>query len=232
MFEAIKREIQVVFERDPAVRSVAEVIFCYPGFHALVDHRIAYYLYKKKWFFLARLISHISRHITGIEIHPGAKIGKGCFIDHGMGTVIGETAEIGDNVTLHQCVTLGGTGKEKEKRHPTIGNNVSISAGAMLFGSFTVGDNSTIGGCAVVIKDVPPNTTVVGLWKGAKYAESFRFKEIKASNLALSTDTLELSVENKDLDIFKVKDDEYLIKIKPKVVKKTADHELLEIGVG
>ncbi len=163
MFEVLKREIQVVFERDPAARSVAEVIFCYPGFHAIIYHKLAHFLYKKEWFFLARLVSHFSRFLTGIEIHPGATIGKGFFIDHGSGIVIGETTEIGDNVTLYQGVTLGGSGKEKGKRHPTIGNNVTISAGAKVLGSFNVGDHAKIGGGSVVIKAVPPGCTVIGV---------------------------------------------------------------------
>jgi serine O-acetyltransferase len=163
MFDALKREIQVVFERDPAARSVAEIIFLYPGFHAIINHRLAHFLYNRKLYFLARLVSHISRFLTGIEIHPGAKIGKGFFIDHGSGIVIGETAEIGDNVTLYQGVTLGGSGKEKGKRHPTIGNNVTISAGAKVLGSFTVGDHAKIGGGSVVVKAVPPHCTVVGV---------------------------------------------------------------------
>jgi len=163
MFDTLKREIQVVFERDPAARSVAEVIFCYPGFHAIIWHRLAHLLYQKEWFFLARLVSHISRFLTGIEIHPGATIGRGLFIDHGSGIVIGETTEIGDNVTLYQGVTLGGSGKEKGKRHPTIGNNVTISAGAKILGSFIVGDHAKIGGGSVVVKAVPPNCTVVGV---------------------------------------------------------------------
>jgi len=163
MFARLKREIQVIFERDPAARSVWEVIFCYPGFHAIINHRLAHFLYLKKFYFLARLVSHISRWLTGIEIHPGAKIGEGVFIDHGSGIVIGETTEIGDNVTLYQGVTLGGTGKEKGKRHPTIGNNVVISAGAKVLGAITIGDNVKIGSGSVVLKDVPPYCTVVGV---------------------------------------------------------------------
>lgn len=163
MFEAIKREINVVFERDPAARSVAEIIFLYPGFHAILMHRVAHRLYERRLFFTARLVSHVSRFLTGIEIHPGAKIGKNFFIDHGSGIVIGETAEIGDNVTLYQGVTLGGSGKEKGKRHPTIGNNVTISAGAKILGSFKVGDHAKIGGGSVVVKEVPPYCTVVGV---------------------------------------------------------------------
>lgn len=163
MFRGIRQEIKVVFDRDPAARSVWEVILCYPGFRAILYHRLAHRLYKKQWFLLARLVSHFNRFLTGIEIHPGAKIGKGLFIDHGSGIVIGETAEIGDNVTLYQGVTLGGTGKDKGKRHPTIGNNVTISAGAKVLGSFTVGDNVKIGAGSVVLKTVPANCTVVGV---------------------------------------------------------------------
>jgi len=163
VFLTLKQDIEVVFERDPAARSIIEVIFCYPGFHAIVFHRIAHFLYKKRFYFLARLISHINRFLTGIEIHPGARIGRGFFIDHGSGIVIGETAEIGDNVTLYQGVTLGGTGKEKGKRHPTIGNNVTISAGAKVLGSFVVGDNVKIGAGSVVLRSIPPNCTVVGV---------------------------------------------------------------------
>lgn len=163
MFKTLKEEIGVIFDRDPAARSILEIIFCYPGFHAIINHRIAHFLYSKKLFFLARMSSQISRFFTGIEIHPGAKIGKGFFIDHGSGVVIGETAELGDDVTLYQGVTLGGTGKEKGKRHPTIGNNVTISAGAKVLGSFTVGNNVKIGGGSVVLKSVPDNCTVVGV---------------------------------------------------------------------
>ncbi|QGU00754.1 Serine acetyltransferase [Candidatus Syntrophocurvum alkaliphilum] len=163
MFSTLRREIDVIFERDPAVRSIWEVIFCYPGFHAIIFHRIAHFFYRRNLFFIARFISHINRFLTGIEIHPGARIGKGLFIDHGSGIVIGETSEIGDNVTLYQGVTLGGTGKDKGKRHPTIGNNVTISAGAKVLGSFTVGDNVKVGAGSVVLKSVPPNSTIVGV---------------------------------------------------------------------
>lgn len=163
MFSRLKRDIKVIFERDPAAKSVVEVILCYPGFHAILIHRVAHYLYGKKLMVLSRFLSQVSRFITGIEIHPGAKIGEGLFIDHGSGVVIGETAEIANNVTIYQGVTLGGTGKEKGKRHPTIGNNVVISAGAKVLGSFTVGDDSKIGAGSVVIKPVPPNSTVVGV---------------------------------------------------------------------
>lgn len=163
MWEMIKTDIEAVFERDPAARSVFEVVMTYSGLHAIWFHRIAHALYKRKYFFLARFISQISRFITGIEIHPGAQIGKGLFIDHGMGVVIGETCEIGDNVTIFQGVTLGGTGKEKGKRHPTVEDNVLIATGAKVLGSFTIGHNSKVGAGSVVLSEVPPNSTVVGI---------------------------------------------------------------------
>jgi serine O-acetyltransferase len=156
-------DIQSARKRDPAARGFLEVLFLYPGLHAVIAHRIAHFFYKLHFYFLARLISQGSRFTTGIEIHPGAKIGRELFIDHGMGVVIGETAVIGDNVLLYQGVTLGGTGIEKGKRHPTIGNNVVVGTGAKVLGNITVGDNSYIGANAVVIKDVPPNSTVVGV---------------------------------------------------------------------
>jgi serine O-acetyltransferase len=156
-------EIKAAQKKDPAVKSLLEVVLLYQGLHAIVYHRIAHFFYKIKFYFLARAISQLSRFLTGIEIHPGAKIGRGVFIDHGMGVVIGETAVVGDNVLIYQGVTLGGTGLEKGKRHPTIGNNVVIGAGAKVLGNITVGDNSYIGANAVVIKDVPANSTVVGV---------------------------------------------------------------------
>ena len=162
ILQYIKEEIKVIRERDAAIHSNLEV-FLYPSFHAILWHRLAHKLYQKKCFLTARLISQLAAHFTGIEIHPGATIGKGLFIDHGHGVVIGETAILGDNVTLYQGVTLGGTGKEHGKRHPTIGNNVMISAGAKVLGSFTVGDNSKIGAGSVVLHEVPPNSTVVGV---------------------------------------------------------------------
>lgn len=163
LFAYLREGIKAVFERDPAARSLWEVLFCYPGFHALLAYRVAHWFYRHKLFFMARIISQITRFLTGIEIHPGAKIGKGLFIDHGMGVVIGETTEIGDNVTIYQGVTLGGTGKEKGKRHPTIGDNVIIATGAKVLGSITVGENAKIGAGAVVIRPVPANSTVVGV---------------------------------------------------------------------
>lgn len=162
-FRNLKEDIYTVFERDPAAKSTLEVLLCYPGLHAIVVHRITHFLYKRDFFLFARFLSHVNRFFTGIEIHPGAKIGRRVFIDHGHGTVIGETAEIGDDVTIYQGVTLGGTGKEKGKRHPTIGNNVVISAGAQVLGSITIGDSSKVGAGSVVLSDVPPHCTVVGI---------------------------------------------------------------------
>lgn len=163
MWKRIKDDIDVIFEQDPAARSYFEVMLTYSGLHAIWAHRIAHLFFKKNWFFLARVISQISRFFTGIEIHPGAVIGRRLFIDHGMGVVIGETCEIGDNVTLYQGVTLGGTGKEKGKRHPTLEDNVLVATGAKVLGSITIGANSKVGAGSVVLKNVPANSTVVGI---------------------------------------------------------------------
>ena len=163
MFKKIKRDIEVVLNRDPAAKSTLEVILCYPGLHAIWFHRIAHKLYKRGWILLSRIINTFSRFLTGIDIHPGAKLGSGLFIDHGMGVVIGETAEIGKNVTLYQGVTLGGTGKERGKRHPTLGDNIVVASGAKVLGSFTVGSNSKIGAGSVVLTEVPENSVVVGI---------------------------------------------------------------------
>lgn len=163
MFKIIKSDIQTVFENDPAARSRFEVIFTYSGLHAIWNHRIAHAFYRRGWFTIARIISQTSRFFTGIEIHPGARIGERLFIDHGMGVVIGETCEIGDDVVIYQGVTLGGSGKEKGKRHPTIGNNVVIGSGAKILGSFKIGDQSNIGANSVVLKEVPMGSTVVGI---------------------------------------------------------------------
>jgi serine O-acetyltransferase len=159
----IQADIQAVFDRDPAARTTVEIILTYSGIHALWSHRIAHFLYRHKAFLLARIISQVSRFFTGIEIHPGASIGKGVFIDHGMGVVIGETCEIGDYVTIFQGVTLGGTGKEKGKRHPTLEDHVMVSSGAKILGSIRVGRCAKIGAGSVVLRDVPANSTVVGV---------------------------------------------------------------------
>ncbi len=162
-FREINEDIKAVLQRDPAARNGFEVLICYPGIWALIWHRPAHWLYNHKMKLLARLISQLSRFFTGIEIHPGAKIGRRCFIDHGMAVVIGETSELGDDVTIYQAVTLGGTGKDTGKRHPTIGNRVIISSGAKVLGPFKVGDDSKIGAGSVVLEEVPENCTVVGI---------------------------------------------------------------------
>lgn len=159
----MKEDIKTVFDQDPAARSTFEVLLTYSGLHAIWAHRLAHALYKRKLFFLARMISQVSRFFTGIEIHPGAVIGRRFFMDHGMGIVIGETCEIGDDVIVYQGVTLGGTGKEKGKRHPTIENNALIATGAKVLGNILIGENSKIGAGSVVLKDVPSNSTVVGI---------------------------------------------------------------------
>lgn len=163
MFNRIKEDIQSVFAKDPAAKSTLEVIFCYPGLHALWLHRIAHWFWQRRLLFLGRFISHLNRFLTGVEIHPGAKIGRRVFIDHGMGVVIGETTEIGDDVLLYQGVVLGGTSLAKKKRHPTVGNHVVIGAGAIVLGAITIGEGARIGSGSVVIKPVPPGTTVVGV---------------------------------------------------------------------
>jgi len=161
--KSIKEEIETVFKKDPAARNIVEVLLCYPGFHAIILHRCAHFLWIHHFKLIARLISHINRFLTSIEIHPAAVIGERFFIDHGMGVVIGETAEIGDDVLIYHGVTLGGVSLKKEKRHPTVKNNVVIGAGAKLLGPITIGENTKIGANSVVVKDVPPNSTVVGI---------------------------------------------------------------------
>lgn len=163
MFNTIKEDISNVFSKDPAARSVLEVVFCYPGLHALWFHRLAHFLWRRRFRFIARCISHFSRFLTEIEIHPGAMIGRRFFIDHGAGVVIGETAEIGDDVLMYQGSVLGGTSLNKEKRHPTVGNGVVIGAGAIVLGAITIGNGARIGAGSVVTKPVPPGSTVVGI---------------------------------------------------------------------
>ena len=163
MFDTLRRDIQAAKERDPACRGTLEVLLCYPGIHALWFHRLAHRCWGAGFLVLARFVSHLGRFFTGIEIHPAATIGPGVFIDHGMGVVIGETAEVGENVTIYQGVTLGGTSLERVKRHPTIHRNVVIGSGAKILGPFTVGENSRIGSGSVVVKEVPPNSVVVGI---------------------------------------------------------------------
>src|SRR5690349_16842980 len=163
MFRTVKEQIDTIFERDPAAKSVIEILLCYPGFQAVVWHRVAHWLYKARVPLIPRVISQISRFLTGIEIHPGATIGRRFFIDHGMGVVIGETTEIGDDCLLYQGVTLGGTGNEKGKRHPTLGNNVVVGTGAKVLGNIRIGDHVKVGAGSVVVHPVPDNSTVVGI---------------------------------------------------------------------
>lgn len=177
MFKAIRQDLQAVFDRDPAATSVWEVVLTYAGFHALLAYRIAHRLRAYGVPFLPRAISQLARWLTGIEIHPSAKIGTGFFIDHGMGVVIGETAEVGDYVTLFQGVTLGGTGKERGKRHPTLGNHVVVGAGAKILGGIRIGDNVKIGANSVVLKSVPANSTVIGVPARIIKAEGERIPE-------------------------------------------------------
>jgi serine O-acetyltransferase len=162
-FRSVREDIAAVFESDPAARSYLEVLVCYPGLHAVWAHHLSHWLWRHGMRFPGRLTSQVARLFTGIEIHPGAELGRRLFIDHGMGTVIGETAVVGDDVTLYQGVTLGGTGKEKGKRHPTLGNNISVGSGAKLLGNITIGDNCRVGAGSVVLRSVPPNSTIVGV---------------------------------------------------------------------
>ncbi len=174
MFAELRRDIQAVRERDPAARSTLEVLLCYPGVHALAFHRLAHAIWRRGWKVPARFLSHIARFLTGIEIHPAAKLGPGLFIDHGMGVVIGETSEVGENVTLLQGVTLGGTSLKREKRHPTLGNNVVVGAGAKIIGAFKIGDGSRIGAGSVVVREVPTNSVVVGVPGRVTYRDGQR----------------------------------------------------------
>jgi len=195
MFARIREDIASVFDRDPAARNAWEVLTCYPGFHALLIHRLAHKLWNAKLRWLARFLSHVSRFLTGIEIHPGAKIGRRVFIDHGMGVVIGETAEIGDDTTLYHGVTLGGTSWNKGKRHPTLGKNVVVGAGAKILGPITVGDGAKIGSNAVVVKDVPPGATAVGIPARIIEDQREQLREAHAAKLGFSAYGL-----SKDID--------------------------------
>jgi serine O-acetyltransferase len=163
VFDLLRRDVAAAMDRDPAARSLLEVVLCYPGVHALAFHRLAHPLWGAGWLVAARFLSHISRFLTGVEIHPAARIGPGVFIDHGMGVVIGETAEVAENVTLYQGVTLGGTSLRREKRHPTLESNVVVGTGAAVMGAITVGEGTRIGAGSVVVRDVPPNSVVVGV---------------------------------------------------------------------
>jgi serine O-acetyltransferase len=199
MFTRIREDIACVFERDPAARSTWEVITCYPGFHALLIHRLAHALWRMRLRWLGRFASHLSRFLTGIEIHPGAKIGRRAFIDHGMGVVIGETAELGDDCTLYHGVTLGGTTWNKGKRHPTLGRGVVIGAGAKVLGPVVVGDGARIGSNAVVVKDVPPGATAVGIPARIILDEQDKSREEKAAKLGFSAYAVTAKAEDDPL---------------------------------
>ena len=196
MLERMRRDIRTVLERDPAARSALEVLLCYPGVHAIWHHRLAHWMWRRGWLTTARFVSHLSRFVTGVEIHPAARLGDGLFIDHGMGVVIGETAEIGENVTLLQGVTLGGTSLRREKRHPTLGDNVVVGAGAKILGAFTIGAGSRIGAGSVVVREVPENSVVVGVPGRVTYRNGQRVKgEIDLDQVNLP-DPLARTVEN------------------------------------
>ena len=196
MFAKMRRDVRTVLERDPAARSALEVVLCYPGVHAIWLHRVAHGLWNHGWTTPARLVSHFSRFVTGIEIHPAAKLGQGLFIDHGMGIVIGETAEVGENVSLLQGVTLGGTSVRREKRHPTLGDNVTVGAGATILGGFTIGAGSRIGAGSVVVREVPENSVVVGVPGRVTYRDGRRVRgEIDLNQVDLP-DPLARTVEH------------------------------------
>jgi serine O-acetyltransferase len=199
MFTRIREDIACVFERDPAARSTWEVITCYPGFHALLIHRIAHSLWRIKLRWLARFVSHVSRFLTGIEIHPGAKVGRRVFIDHGMGVVIGETAELGDDCTLYHGVTLGGTSWNKGKRHPTLRQGVVIGAGAKVLGPVVVGEGAKIGSNAVVVKDVPAGATALGIPARVILDEQDKTREEKAAKLGFSAYAVTAKAEDDPL---------------------------------
>jgi serine O-acetyltransferase len=196
MFERMKRDVQTVMERDPAARSKLEVVLAYPGVHAIWSHRVAHGLWNAGWPTLARFVAHLGRFFTGIEIHPAARLGPGLFIDHGMGIVIGETAEVGENVSLLQGVTLGGTSVRREKRHPTLGDNVTVGAGAKILGGFTIGAGSRIGAGSVVVREVPENSVVVGVPGRVTYRDGQRVQgEIDLNQVDLP-DPLARTVEH------------------------------------
>ena len=222
IFDDVKSDFNAVFERDPAARSSLEVIFAYPGFHAIVLHRMSHWLWNNHLELPARVLSHISRTLTGIEIHPGAKIGKSFFIDHGMGVVIGETSEIGDNVTIYHGVTLGGTSFTRGKRHPTIEKNVTIGAGAKVLGPLTVGANSKVGANSVVITDVPPNSTVVGVpgktalrevYPGLEHNKLPDPEERAIQSLADQIKELEKRINSLETELEKTKEENKVLKV-------------------
>ncbi|MEN6319629.1 MAG: serine O-acetyltransferase [Syntrophaceae bacterium] len=244
-FETIKEDIQTIFKKDPAARGVLEVLTCYPGLHAIWMHRIGHYLWRKKLYFCGRLISHISRFLTGIEIHPGATIGRRFFIDHGSGVVIGETAEIGDDVLIYQGVILGGVTLQKKKRHPTIGNNVLIGSGTIVLGPIIIGDGARIGAASLVIHDVPPGAIAVGV--PARLGLGFSGKEIQEMTdnklpdpiaeafnfLGKQIGTLEKRMaEIEQHQGIKVELDQYVEEKKKEIVRIFSSEEEFSIGAG
>ncbi len=220
MFKRIKEDIQTVFAKDPAARSILEVILCYPGLHAIWLHRIAHFFWQKGFKLVARLISHLSRFLTGVEIHPGAKIGLRFFIDHGSNVVIGETTEIGDDVLIYQGVTLGGTTLEKKKRHPTIGNNVIIGAGAIILGPIKIGNNARIAAGSVVVKDVPDNAIVIGV--PGRIGLGFTTEEIRKLEHGKLPDPIADALQ------FVMKEQEKLLKRIEKLEKQLRNSRFLE----
>ncbi len=240
MLDQIKTDIDAVMHRDPAAKTRLEAALCYPGLHAIWLHRLAHKLYLKGWVLIPRLLNTFSRFLTGIDIHPGATLGPGLFIDHGMGLVIGETAELGSNVTLYQGVTLGGTGKEKGKRHPTIGDNVVVSSGAKVLGSFTVGSNSKIGAGSVVLKEVPPNSVVVGVPGRIVTKDGVR---IAASDMSSPDSMIDLNHNQLPDPVADYEDRlaDYMVRMDSRleeleeIIKKhlqEAGHEVVDNGVG
>ena len=215
MLDRLKADVKAIRERDPAARNYVEIFLLYSGLHAIMLHRPAYFLYRHRCYFSARLLSQFARFLTGIEIHPGAKLGKGIFIDHGSGIVIGETAEVGDGCTLYQGVTLGGTGKDQGKRHPTLKENVLVGSGAKILGPFTIGENSKVAANAVVLKEIPPNSTAVGVpakvvrQNGKKVKEAAELDQIHIPDpVAQELQALRAEIEKLRKEIRKTRKDE------------------------
>jgi serine O-acetyltransferase len=223
MFQRLRDDIRTVLERDPAARSRLEVLLCYPGVHAQAFHRVAHGLWNRGWLRSGRFLSHISRFVTGIEIHPAARLGPGLFIDHGMGVVIGETTEVGRNVTLLQGVTLGGTSLKREKRHPTLGDSVVVGAGAKILGGFRIGDNSRIGAGSVVVREVPPNSVVVGVPGRVTYKDGQRVTDGIDLNQTDLPDPVSRAIEHL-LDRIRSLEDEV------QTLRKALDGDHLEMG--
>lgn len=217
MVESVKYDVKAVRERDPAAKSDLEVLFLYSGVHALLAYRLSHYLHGKKHYFVARAVSQAARHLTGIEIHPAAKIGKGLVIDHGMGVVIGETTEIGDNCTLYQGVTLGGTGKDVGKRHPTLGDNVLVGAGAKVLGPFRIGDNSKIAANAVVLEEIPENCTAVGIPAKIVRREGIRTEDLDQVHIP---DPVAQEIKRLEQKLETLQDQLYEVQLKQNTKKK------------